>query len=619
MEPVRENTIERMTDAIAHRGPDDEGMYVKGHVGLGHRRLSIIDVTPSGHQPMTYGDSGCWMVYNGEVYNYIELREELRKLGYNFISESDTEVILAAYIHWGIDAFEKFNGMWALAIYDSRRDELLLHRDRYGIKPLYYYVYNNTIAFASEYKSFFAVRDELKIDFDQRGLATALLNPFELEASDKSLLTNVYNLLPGTYLKVSREKVEKHTWWRTVDHIESVPKSRTDQVNRFRELFEDSCRLRMRSDVPVGTSLSGGLDSSAVVATLAKLKIGTNKTFIHTFKGNPLDESYYADIVVQSTSTSAHYIEVEKEDLIQFIDTILYYSESINNGMVDSPYRIYKMQRQNGVIVSLDGHGADEMLGGYEFYMGEYYRDINPLFHPGRLKECLSTYKSLIEHPQFIDKFQTMRFILQYSRLGSLLKMLVRRNPSKNPFMRKFFSKEIETYTAPRPDLPAGWSHLLKRLYTDFHHTVLPRILKNFDLMSMANSVEVRMPFMDYRLVSYVFSLDNSAKIGDGYTKNILRQSMEGVLDDRVRLRKSKIGFNSPMLDWFHSDMQPWIEDILYSSSYEIDIIDKKKLRNFNETRVKTGQFSWSDGYEFWKYLSALKLTRCFKDRFAIV
>ncbi|MBD1940406.1 asparagine synthase (glutamine-hydrolyzing) [Microcoleus sp. FACHB-68] len=613
--------LQRMTKAISHRGPDDEGFYFaqSSGTGLGHRRLSILDLSPLGHQPMTYENSGLWIVFNGEIYNFIEIRTELEQKGYRFCSDSDTEVILAAYLEWGKNAFAKFNGMWALALYDENRKELLLCRDRYGIKPLYYHLDKQQLVFGSEYKVFWAVARELSVSWDLRGIKTALGSAFYLESSGFTLLEKVRNLLPGHYLVANESGVEVHQWWRTLDHLVEVPATLEEQAEQLEELFRDACRLRLRSDVPVGTSLSGGIDSSSVVVMLSDLaysgEVGERaskswqKTFIHSFKGTSFDETDYADIAANAADAEKIYVTADPDELLKRLDSILYAFESIYPGMPDSGWRVYKSQRENGVIVSLDGHGADEMLGGYGFYVTAAMEDSSVF--SSRFWSLLEQQRQMLG--DMVPRYFTIQTILKSRSWIKANKELAKKILGNLSLNSKFLSEEahkLEGYDKLKTELPLRWDALNQSLYQDFHHIILPRILKNFDLMSMAHGIEVRMPFMDYRLINYVFSLPSSSKIGEGYTKLVLRKAMSNLLPDPIRLRQTKFGFNSPLTQWLQNELKIWIQDTLESDSMGSDLVDMKKLKNFYNEKIVSGQFEWAEASQFWVCLNAIRLTQ---------
>ncbi|MFO7630885.1 MAG: asparagine synthase (glutamine-hydrolyzing), partial [Caldilinea sp.] len=266
--PILDGEIGVMAATLAHRGPDGQGILCEGDLALGHRRLAILDLSPAGHQPMSYAAGRYWITYNGEIYNFLELRAELAANGYDFRSNSDTEVILAAYDAWGPKCLLRFNGMWAFAIWDRQQRALFLSRDRFGIKPLFYLIQDGRFAFASELKAFYAL-EGFRSEINWPVFKAELLDLHSQEGGENTLLKGVRRLRPGHYAVVSAGQVRLVRWWRTLDHLVAVPRRFDDQVLQFRELFEDACRLRMRSDVPIGTSLSGGLDSSSVVSTLA--------------------------------------------------------------------------------------------------------------------------------------------------------------------------------------------------------------------------------------------------------------------------------------------------------------------------------------------------------------
>lgn len=485
---VDKEKLIKMTNLLSHRGPDFGDIFIDKNIGLGHRRLSIIDLSTMANQPLQYQNSGCYIIYNGEVYNYIELKDELKKLGYTFRTSSDTEVILASYLEWGEGCFHKFNGMWAIAIYNNKTKEVLLCRDRFGEKPLYYYEDTDKFIFASEKKAI-VLSDFVKLEFDIVGIRTAIQNPFVLEASGFTEFKGVKNLLPGHLIKIKGNKIENKRWYSLLDNIEKgVSKKFTERVEIFREIFRDSCKIRLRSDVPIATSLSGGLDSSSVVAMLSQIDVVKHKTFTHSFKGTSLDESKYAKIVAESTGTPLNIIEVDKDDIRTSIDDIIYYFESIYAGMPDSPYRIYRAQKAEGYKISIDGHGADEMLAGYGWYLDELRKDI-PFFKISKHLE-IKQHKNEITLDVKAKRLNILEFIYN---------LLPRYKRSK---IKKTRQKKLMTYTFETEALPKEWGHLKRRLYIDFNYTILPRILKNFDALSMANSIEVRMPFLDFRLVS---------------------------------------------------------------------------------------------------------------------
>jgi asparagine synthase (glutamine-hydrolysing) len=533
LKPISSHEIDLLTDSLAHRGPDGRGIYLDNsgniHVALGHRRLAILDLSSQGQNPMPYGGEDAqryWITYNGEVYNFLEIRKELQSLGHRFRSETDTEVLVAAYAQWGMACLERFNGMWAFAIWDTVEQSLILVRDRFGVKPLHYACYGSRFVFASELKAF------LKLDSFEPALAEEIV-PRVLQNSracegvlDQTLLHGVKRLMPGHYLKVSANgQVQISRWWDTRDHIPSdIPKAFEDQAATFRALFLDAVRIRMRSDVPLGTCLSGGVDSGAVASamswlhhqgtetTLERCSGDWQKTFIATFPDTFLDERDYADEVVRWTGAAPHYWQFDQSRSLDVLMDSVWSMEDVVSVIATPIWCTYRTMRQNNVFVSLDGHGGDELLGGYTWYLDCPIKDLNTL------------------------------------------------------------------------------------LFQDFHATLLPSILQSYDRCSMAHGIEVRMPIMDWRLVTYSFGLQPESKIGQGYTKSVFREAMRGIMPERIRRRRSKIGFNSPMYDWYNGAMSSFLLSMVQHPLFlGSPFWDGARLKDFIEGKTLSKSWSFDD------------------------
>jgi len=403
--------LSNFTDALAHRGPDGNGFYIDSdaNLGFGHRRLAILDTTDTGRQPMTYGDGRYWITYNGEIYNFLELRNELQKHGYQFYTESDTEVVMAAYDKWGEDCQLRFNGMWAFAIWDRRKKQLFLSRDRYGVKPLMYFFDGNRFAFASEMKAFLAL-DWFYAEFDPEMVAAALTDHQLIEGAERTLLRDLQRLLGGYCLTLKQNgKLNIRRWWNTLDHLDSVAASYDEQAERYRELFLDACRIRMRSDVPIGTALSGGLDSSSIVCGMRhirdareageRLASDWQRAFVATYPGSVIDERKYADEVIRKTGANPVYCEITPDMYLENFEHVLFQYEEISDIHL-GPWAVHKAQRENGVVVTLDGHGGDEALAGYPWHVTASLKDALSSVAPGRAAESLDTMKKLELFPQ---------------------------------------------------------------------------------------------------------------------------------------------------------------------------------------------------------------------------
>ena len=489
---IAHEDIERFTDALAHRGPDGRGVFVDANVALGHRRLSILDLSDAGRCPMRYVSPAgreLYITFNGEVFNFIELRRELQAQGHRFTSDTDTEVIVAAYAEWGKECVHRFNGMWAFAIFDVQSRDLFVSRDRFSIKPCYAHISPQRVAVASEIKAFLALHDA-SLSFNERVIQPLWERSRYDGCSGETAAREVVNI-PGGHSLLVRANGDAvlERWWSTKDHCVPVPARYEEQVEIFRELFLDAVRIRMRSDVPVATCLSGGIDSSSVASAMHYLQTKAGEcgeriardwqnTFIATFPGTVLDEKRYADVVAQHIGARPHYVVSRPDESIRLFVENVWCLDEPGGGVAVPAWTIYRALREAGIVVSLDGHGGDELLGGYWWHLQQ------PL------------------------------------------------------------------------------SALNESLYGEFSTTLLPSILKNFDRCSMAHGIEVRMPLLDHRLVSFATSLPPSSKIGGGFSKRIFRDAVRGIAPASILNRQSKIGFNAPLLDWLNGPLVPFMERI---------------------------------------------------------
>lgn len=610
---LSEREFRAFNDSLAHRGPDGFGTehFAADGLWLGHRRLAIIDLSERGRQPMSYAEGRYWLTYNGEVYNYLELRETLRGLGHRFVSETDSEVILAAYAEWGPQCQLRFNGMWALAIWDAQAKRLFLSRDRFGIKPLHYAAHKSSFAFASELKAFLQL-PWCDGALDEAMVSETLGNINGEEITPYTLLPGVSRLPGGHCLTV--EQGGRHTvskWWDTLAHVPTPPQSLRKQTQEFREIFLDACRLRLRSDVSIATALSGGLDSSAVACSLADLgRRGAvdhvpqdwHQAFVACFPGTRLDERRYAEQVVEHTGMRPHYHDVDDTLALRHIEKVVFDLEAIYWMPLVGPWSIYREMRNGGIRVSMDGHGADELLGGYHFFLE---RCLDALIGPNfRLRRYLDLRKTLLGlrggsayisrgsvaseiRAGVIAKLQqygladTARRVLDfYDRKLLPLWRLLRPPPAPaggatpgpslpplEPAMRPW-TGERKLYDEASDPRTRGMSTLDSMLFCWFHANILPTILRSYDRSSMAHGIEVRMPFMDWRLVTFAFGLPEESKIGNGFTKLILREAMKGLMPDPIRLRTNKIGFTTPLDEWARTGLRSWFLDTVASRRF---------------------------------------------------
>lgn len=610
--------IEIFTDSLSHRGPDGKGVYLDSEfgVGLGHRRLSILDLDPRANQPMVCSNERFHLVFNGEIYNFLELKRELKSLGYHFITESDTEVLLNSYIEWGELCQMKFNGMWAFAIWDKSLRKFFLSRDRFGVKPLYYWFNGAKFAFASEQKAFLTLKD-YPFAFDYGVLAHSISNWNLLEGTEDTILKDVKRLPPGHSLSIKLGSFLKiNRWWNTLDHLEEIDTeaSQDDLIERFTIMFEDATRIRMRSDVPVGMALSGGLDSSSVACMMHHLVSKDNgsvsrqckdwqNAFCATFPGHPQDESSYARDVINTTASKGFFLTPNPDNSISYLEEVVYSIEDIC-GLGLDPWILYKTMKENGISVSLDGHGGDELLAGYNHYPNVMMKDWHRLgkSRPS-IRKLNEIYQDMTPEGNQITQFR--------QRLGnrpreSILRKnrLIKQNPT--PFYFNRYSQD--KYRLEKKE------HLFQSLYFDFHFGSLPTILRNFDRVSMAHGVEIRSPLLDWRLVCLGFSLPSSLKISKLGTKHILRESMKGLMPENVRIRKKKLGFVSPteplMSNKGKSKFLEILNDkyFLDSSFFEGETIKKQfdqmcKSNNLRQTS------------SIWIYINSFLLQKIFKEK----
>ena len=622
-QPCDRDDLTRFTDSLYHRGPDGAGVHVDGPLGLGHRRLAILDLSEAGHQPMACLGRRYWITYNGEVYNFLELRRELEAEGHAFVSETDTEVIVAAYHRWGSECVHRFNGMWAFAIWDTERRELFLSRDRFGVKPLRYLSEPRRFAFASETKSFLHLRGFTARE-DEKEMRNAIARGGN--SAQGTVLKGVKRLPGGHNMLVSAEGVRIWRWWRTVDHLPAVPRRLDDQAEAFRELFFDAVRLRLRSDVPVASCLSGGLDSSSIVCALPKAGETGNRqaadfhhAFVATFAGTLWDEREYADAAIERSGVEAHMVPIEVGSVIEHVRQYAADYEMAGGHLSIPLWFTYRALRQQGIVVSLDGHGADEMMGGYaRAYQAALRGSSSFLSQPFRTLDLIQTMQGIydtgvIERPTTTDMIiESDAFLRSCRRTANSARRAVHRAIHGAPLVHagagpwapevpKIAYADENTAEIVEAMGPfRGW------LYKEFHSTTLPNVLRSFDRCSMAHGVEIRMPFLDWRLATFVFALPDTSIAGGGFTKRILREAMRGVLPEKIRTRKAKMGFSSPMPDWFNGPLGEWVAAEVQTPSFlDSDLWNGPIIRDYVRERQARRDWTLENAQRGWRFVQA--------------
>ncbi|SLM33138.1 Asparagine synthase (Glutamine-hydrolyzing) [Desulfamplus magnetovallimortis] len=535
--------VKKMNMVLKHRGPDDEGIYEDHSCVLAHRRLSIIDLSSAGHQPF-YSDDGRYvMVYNGEVYNYIELRKELIKTGWQFNTQTDTEVLLKAYQHYGEKCLHLFNGMFAFAIYDTHLNTLFLARDRVGIKPLYYSIKNSKLYFASEIKALWSI-PELSLSVNEQAVFDYIVFN-RTDVFDETFYNEIKRIPCGYFAHFSEGKLNLNQWWNPEDYLKdsSEDKLELDYISeKVHDIFVSAVNFRMRSDVPVGTCLSGGLDSSILLGVLYKYHNLSKDypTFTASFPGHPIDESAYIENLRIKYPFSSYFTFPNSDMAYSQLEEFVYMNdEPTTNPSFFSQYQVMKTAAQNHVTVLLDGQGGDENFAGYQYFHGFNLYD---LLCKRDIKLFLIELLKSIKRKQHISAYQT--FVFQILPDVIRKKMLLR----TLPYIKKdFFYNRINKSIIFNKFFDA--SDLNQSLVRHFQFK-LEHLLRMEDRNSMAFSLEARVPYLDHRLIEFLLGVSPYLKIKDGETKYLQKKALSDYTTSEITNRKDKIGFGTPGEAW---------------------------------------------------------------------
>ncbi len=571
----RTDLVSVMLDSMVHRGPDGSGVvdYQLGDstsLTFGHRRLAILDLSEAGAQPMV-DDTGQFVItFNGEIYNYLEVKSELKKMGAVFRSHSDTEVILEAYKRWGADCLARLNGMFAFVIFDRPVGKLFCARDRYGEKPFLFSFGKDFFAFASEYKALLQHPD-IPLDHDEWRLTRAAHNASTgLDADRQTVFNAVQQLLPGEAMEVDVHTRKNRTWryWQIKLGPLREGADEREVFDEFRDLLTDSVRLRLRSDVTVGSCLSGGLDSSAIVCIVRRL-LGDDApyhTFTGRFPGTAADEWQYAEQVVSATRVFSHVVEPTVECFMADLPAFIWHNElPVGSSSQFAQWCVFNLAKQQGVTVLLDGQGADETLGGYEQYFARYVEALHERGEHERLARELplirERYPLALTPPAraWRDKlpFRVRHWLSSQFGFGTSLLYGLRPEGAQRI--------AVENALPSKP----GLNSLANALEQDSFGRYLTTLLRYGDRNSMAHSREVRLPFCDHRIAEFVLSLPPQLLMGEVQTKRLLRESMRGILPEGIRTRWNKQGFRPPQDLWFQSrSFLSLVRDTLHSHSF---------------------------------------------------
>ena len=625
-----------MSQLLRHRGPHDEGVVLieprSGHavtmggadtpaeayqspqlyapgrrhrtadgaygIGLAHRRLSIVDLSPGGHQPMCDPEVRHWITYNGEIYNYVELKAELEALGERFTSSSDTEVILAAYRRWGRDALQRLNGMFAIALWDGEARELLCVRDRFGVKPFYYQWDGQSLAFASEPKALVltqphriaprlaAIRDLVALDWVDHEATT--------------FFEGVWQLPPGHVLSLSEHGFSVRRWWGLDPERRATGDAR-EWIHSFAELFTDAVRIRLRADVEVGACLSGGTDSSAVVTTAARLISRPLHAFTCAYDEGPaFDERPYVRATVAASGATSHLVVPDGSDLWEVLDRLTFQQDEPTAGPgVYSQWKVMGLAHQAGLRVLLDGQGGDETLAGYERYL------------PLRLHDLLAAGDVV----GFAKRWGDVAL-----RLGPAHALALTLEPwiPRGVFapLRRAFGqgkdlvltpalRDLEGHRPPRP--PAGFRSAVARQQAfDLLQRLLPSLLRYEDRNSMAFAIETRLPFLDYRMVEFAFALPDEAKLDGQFSKAILRRALADRVPAEVLARRDKMGFETPADIWLRSRFAGELRRRLLTPGPLHQWLEPEPLRQALDAYLAGRRI----GLQIWRWLALESWTR---------
>ncbi len=583
---VEESSLRTMMSTMRHRGPDDDGTFLKDNIGFGFVRLSIIDLSMAGHQPMVSADKRYVIILNGEIYNYIELREDLKGKGYIFRSGSDTEVLLSCYLEYGESCLQKLNGMFAFAIFDTYTNNFFAARDRFGIKPFYYYCDQNQFLFASDIPPLLMILNNKREAEDSIIFDYLVFN--RTNHSEKTFFKNILKLQHGHALTAKSGKLYISCWYslpEKLSHFSSILFNEKD----FLEELKSSINLQLRSDVPVGTCLSGGLDSSAITALVL-----TNKQNIdlHSFsavyqQGQKGDESEYI-AEFNEKNLKIHYTFPTDNSLLEDLDSFIFsQSEPVPTTSIYAEYKVMELAKKHCTVI-LNGQGADELMAGYHYFYGYYFRDlINSYSWRKFLNEIFSytkTHKSLYGlktlafsiNPRSLKHFKNHKYV----------------NPA---FYKHFYNKTNSLF-----DDFYKSRNLKEFLINHFEYKFEHNLLWS-DKNGMHFSLETRFPFLDHNLVEKTLSVPTENYIKNGYTKVIMRDALKGILPEKIRMRKDKIGFSTPESDWFKNErLKSLLADIIKSKSFsERGYFDVSQCKKELLSLQKHNKFN----SEFWKWI----------------
>ena len=569
-EEINPETIVEMRDVMVNRGPDDAGIYKGPHIGLGHRRLSIIDLSPAGHQPLSNEDGTIWIVVNGEIYNFLELRNKLINRGHVFRSRTDSEVLIHGYEEWGLETLlQKINGMFAFAIWDSNKEELILVRDRLGVKPLFYLEKNGKVYFSSDIKSIWLGYDkDLPLNYSA---IDHFLFSFCIP-QEYSIFEGVKKVLPAQYIRINKNKTLAENYWDLSFSIKEEM-SEGEFIEELKDRLTSAVKRRMISDVPLGAFLSGGVDSSLIVAIMANISSSPIKTFSIGFKEESYSELRYAKMVAEKYSTD-HYEFIIEPNAISILPSIIWgYGEPFADSSQLATYYVANMTKTH-VTVALTGDGGDESFGGYgriaAQYFSSYYRKYLPSLLSNKLFPGIAnSFVSVLGRRGMIGKIKTLTDygcvdFLDTFRIGGTFGFDNRESLYSAEFMQKLSGHDPSDIFEKYLESADGTNEIDKALYIDIK-TLLPNdFLTKVDIATMMNSLEARSPFLDYELMEFVAKIPLNIKVKHGRQKYLLKKIASDFVPYEAIFRK-KWGFAIPIRFWFKDNFTTLLKNVLLS------------------------------------------------------
>lgn len=627
--PNAERAVATVLNKLRHRGPDDRGVSWRGPTGewsdgipfndapcevlLGHVRLSILDLSPLGRQPMVTDNGRFRISFNGEVYNYLELRRELETAGVRFRTHTDTEVVLYAFAHWGLACLNRFVGMFAMAIHDQKENRLYLIRDYFGIKPLYYALLEQGgVAFASELPAMLELPGVGRRANPQRIYDYLMFGDYDsLEAT---MIEGVQHLLPGHYMVVdcaSGEVLEKRRYWE-LDLSRTIDLDFLAAAKRLQEMFLENVRLHLRSDVPLGAALSGGVDSSAVTCAIRHLEPNMPlQTFTYVAKGSRVDEERWADRVIEHVQSEAYKVEVQPEELIEDLDTLIHaQGEPFGSTSIYAQYRVFRLAKEAGVTVVLEGQGADELLGGYMGFPGER---LKSLIVRGQLMEAWRFFQETSRWPgrSRSEVFKRLLAKLLPGWIFPLARTFGRNNLTPAWLNVAWLKEHGVRFDLPRvePVYEHGCDYVRRELARQLTQRGLPALLRHGDRNSMHFSIENRVPFLTRELAEFVISLPEHYLIDrNGRTKAVFKEAMRGIVPDVILDRRDKVGFATPEQQWL-TRLDPWVREVFEDVSHVPCLCGSKLQRAWSDILAGKRAFDW----QVWRWLNLIRWIELFE------